>query len=191
MSVGEKVAGPRRNLELKARDSDPARSLGVCENLGAEDRGTLIQRDTYFKTSQGRLKLREEPGAVANLIAYERPDLPGQKESRYRLIEVGAPTELREALAAVLGITVVVSKERRLFVFEGVRIHLDRVDELGDFIELEGVAGTGGNLERFERLLSDLRQSFGIRDEDLLRGSYSDLLKAQNWARTTGHDSAL
>jgi hypothetical protein len=91
---------------------------------------------------RGRLKLREEPNAVAHLIAYERPDLAAQKESRYRLIEVREPTELIEALASVLGIKVVVNKSRRLFLFEGMRIHLDSVEGLGDFIEFEGVAAS-------------------------------------------------
>jgi adenylate cyclase, class 2 len=113
---------------------------------------------------------------AAHLIAYERPDLPGEKESRYRLIEVRESAELREALATVLGITVVVSKVRRLFLFEGVRIHLDRLDGLGDFIEFEGVAADGEAPEVFTGRLADLRLSFGIRDENLLRESYSDLL---------------
>jgi predicted adenylyl cyclase CyaB len=115
---------------------------------------------------------------VAHLIAYERPDFPGAKESRYRLIEVREPAELREALAAVLGITVVVTKARRLFFSEGVRIHLDRVDGLGDFIEFEGVTADGEDPGAFTGLLADLRQSFGIRDEDLLRESYSDLVRS-------------
>jgi adenylate cyclase class 2 len=170
--------GRRRNLELKARDRDPARSVEVCLDLGAEDGGTLLQRDTYFKAPRGRLKLREVPDGVAHLIAYERPDLPGEKESRYRLVEVREPVELREALAAALGITVVVEKARRLFLFGGVRIHIDRVDGLGDFIEFEGVAGDGEDPETFTGLLAELRQSFGIRDEDLLRDSYSDLLRS-------------
>jgi adenylate cyclase, class 2 len=169
------IGGPRRNLELKARDRDPRRSVRVSEELDAEDKGTLSQRDTYFEVPRGRLKLREELDAPAQLIAYERPDLTGQKESRYRLVEVPDPTELREALAAVLGIAVVVTKTRRLFIFEGVRIHLDRVDGLGDFIEFEGVAADGKDPGDFTGLLADLRESFGIRDEDLVRESYSDL----------------
>jgi predicted adenylyl cyclase CyaB len=172
------IAEPRRNLELKARDRDPARSLRVCRDLGAEDRGTLLQRDTYFEVPRGRLKLREEPGAVAHLIAYERPDLTGNTESRYRLVEVAEPAELRGALASVLGVKVVVGKSRRLFTFEGVRIHLDRVDGLGDFIEFEGVAADGVDPSGFTGLLDELRGSFGIRDEDLLRESYSDLVSS-------------
>lgn len=163
---------------MKARDRDRARSIRVCEELGAEDKGKLVQRDTYFEVPQGRLKLREEPDAVAHLIAYERPDLLGHKESRYRLVEVREPAEMREALAAVLGDAVVVNKARRLFIFEGVRIHLDRVDGLGDFVEFEGVAVDGVDPGGFARLLDDLRSSFGIRDKDLLRESYSDMLRS-------------
>ncbi|MGH2973393.1 MAG: class IV adenylate cyclase [Solirubrobacterales bacterium] len=173
------MGAPRRNLELKAKDADPERSLKICEALGADDEGALLQKDTYFNAPQGRLKLRQERGAAPRLIAYERQDFPGQKESRYRIVEIGDASELEEALADVLGITAVVSKARRLFLFEGVRIHLDRVDGLGSFIELEGVAGPGDvDLARFEVLLTDLRHSFGIEDADLLSGSYCDLVLA-------------
>lgn len=127
---------------------------------------------------RGRLKLRETAGAEAQLIAYERADLAGQKESRYRLVAVPDPEELREALASVLGIRVVVAKERRLFLHQGVRIHLDRVEGLGAFIELEGVAEGEEDLLRFEHLLTDLRREFTIEDNDLLASSYSDLLEA-------------
>jgi len=123
---------------------------------------------------RGRLKLREEPDA-ATLIAYERPDLAGNKESRYRLVAVPEPDEMRAALEGVLGIAVVVSKSRRLFLHEGVRIHLDRVEGLGDFIEFEGVVPDGTDATGFTTLLDSLRESFAIRDGDLLRESYSDL----------------
>jgi adenylate cyclase class IV len=150
----------------------------VCEGLGADDKGTLIQRDTYFGAPLGRLKLREEPDSGAYLIAYQRPDSPGHKESRYRLVEVPRPDELREALAAVLGIVVVVSKVRHLFIYEGVRIHLDRVEDLGDFIEFEGVSADGDDPSRFGNLLDHLRKSFGLRDGDLHGESYSDMLRS-------------
>ncbi|HET7588628.1 MAG TPA: class IV adenylate cyclase [Solirubrobacterales bacterium] len=163
---------------MKARDPDPENSVQVCRELGAESKGTLNQRDTYFEVPRGRLKLREEPGAVACLIAYERAELSGHKESRYRLIEVLEPAEIQDALAAVLGIAIVVSKARRLFLFEGVRIHLDHVEGLGDFIEFEGVAAGSGDPSKFAEVLDYLRRSFGIRNEDLLHVSYSELLRS-------------
>lgn len=114
---------------------------------------------------------------MAHLIAYERPDLAGHKESRYRLMAVPEPIKLRDALAGTLGVKVVVNKSRRLFILGDVRIHLDHVEELGDFVEFEGVVAGSGDPGGFAGLLDDLRHSFGIRDEDLLRESYSDLLR--------------
>jgi len=116
------------------------------------------------------------------LIAYERPDLSGYKESHYRLIAVPEPAEMLDALAAVLDVSIVVSKTRQLFIFEEVRIHLDRVEGLGDFIEFEGVAADGGDPSVFAALLNDLRRSFGIRDGDLLPVSYADLLRSDSRA---------
>ena len=173
------MGAARRNLELKVRDADPERSLSTCERLPAEDGGILLQEDTYFDVPKGRLKLRQETGAPAHLIAYERSDLPGQRESRYRVVEIGDAAELEEALAGVLGIIAVVSKERRLFLFEGVRIHLDRVDCLGSFIELEGVAAPGErDLAHLEIPLALLRNSLGIDETNLIGESYCDLVRA-------------
>src|SRR3954468_3421996 len=130
------MAPPRRNVELKARDPHPERSLDRARALGAEDRGELRQRDTYFAVAHGRLKLREQEPGGAELIAYERADYAEARESRYRIAPVADGAAVRDALAAALGITVVVDKRRRLLLWEGVRIHLDRVEGLGAFVEL-------------------------------------------------------
>jgi homotetrameric cytidine deaminase len=172
------MAPPRRNVELKARDPDPGRSLERCVALGAEDRGELRQRDTYFAARRGRLKLREQEPGGAELIAYERADAPRARESRYRIAAVAEPDALREALDAALGTTVVVDKRRRLFLWEGVRIHLDRVDGLGAFVELEGVAPAESDLGREGELVARLRAELDIRDESIETGSYADLLRA-------------
>jgi adenylate cyclase, class 2 len=173
---GPPIPLPHRNLELKARDPDPARYLQACLDLGAADQGTLHQSDTYFGAPHGRLKLREEPDR-ATLIAYDRPDLSGSKESRYRLVDVPDPGPLREALTTALGVTVVVTKSRRLFLHENVRIHLDQVDYLGTFIEFEAVATEDQDPSTFKPLLDTLREHFAIPDEHLLHASYSDLLR--------------
>jgi adenylate cyclase class 2 len=166
----------RRNIELKARNPDPARSLTACVTLGAEDHGVLEQRDTYFHATRGRLKLREETGSTAHLIAYERADLLDRRESRYRIIEVEDAAELRLALAETLGIKVVVSKRRRLLIWRDVRIHLDEVQNLGDFIEFEAIVVSGRELATAESLVEDLRGKLCIAAADLVAGSYSDLV---------------
>lgn len=165
---------PARNIELKARDPDRARSLAICDGIGAEPQGVLSQLDTYFLVPHGRLKLREEEGARPHLIAYERPDRAAERESRYRIVEVDEPEALKAALGAALGVRAVVAKERRLFLWEEVRIHLDRVDGLGEFIEFEAVADSGSDLTREEAEVVTLRGAFEIEDADLVAGSYCD-----------------
>jgi homotetrameric cytidine deaminase len=164
----------RRNVELKALDPDPVRSLAVCRELGAEDKGVLRQRDTYFRARSGRLKLREEEPGGATLIHYDRPDAAQARESRYRLSAVPDPDELRASLDAALGTLVVVDKERHLLLWHGVRIHLDTVDGLGSFVELEGVAPPDSDLSDEQRKVAHLRDALGI--EDVLTDSYSDRL---------------
>jgi homotetrameric cytidine deaminase len=168
------VPAPRRNVELKALDPDPARSLAICRELGAEDRGVLRQRDTYFRARVGRLKLREEEPGGAVLIQYDRPDAAAARESRYRLVPVEDPVALRESLAAALGTLVVVDKERHLLLWEGVRIHLDAVAGLGSFVELEGVAGADSDLAAERERVEHLRAALGI--DEVLPDSYSDRL---------------
>ena len=165
-----------RNLELKARDPDPRASLERALALGADDRGVIEQRDTYFSRARGRLKLREQRPGGAELIAYRRDDADEPRTSHYRLVPAAEPVGLRQALDAALGTLVVVKKRRRLLVWEDVRIHLDEVDGLGAFLELEAVAPPGSDLEpervRLERLRAELR----IDNAALVAGSYSDLL---------------
>jgi homotetrameric cytidine deaminase len=172
------MAAPRRNVELKARDRDPARSLERALALGAEDHGELRQRDTYFASPCGRLKLREQKPGGAELIAYEREDAAEARESRYRLAPVADGAALREALDAALGRTVVVAKRRRLLLWEGVRIHLDEVEGLGSFVELEGVAAPGSDLGPEGERVATLRAELGIADQDLVATGYADLLAA-------------
>ena len=166
---------PSRNVELKAIDPDPARTLERALAAGAEDRGVLRQRDTYFAVRHGRLKLREEQPGGATLIAYERPDTAAERVSDYRLVAVDDADGLRAALTASEGIRAVVAKERRLLLWEGsVRIHLDAVEGLGTFVELEAVAEPGSDLRREHDQVARLRDALGIRDAALVEGSYAD-----------------
>jgi len=136
----------------------------------------LIQRDTYFNAREGRLKLREEEGSPAQLIAYERADLSGERTSYYRLVDIPYAEGLKAALATTLGIKVVVAKRRRLYLWEeNVRIHLDAVEGLGDFIEFEAVASEDSDLKREEDQVRRLRRAFGIDDADVIGSSYGEL----------------
>src|SRR4030095_3325937 len=101
-----------------------------------------------FGRARGRRRRREQEPGGAQLIAYQRPDDPQARTSAYRIAEVADPDALREALDAALGTRVVVAKRRHLLLYENVRIHLDDVDGLGAFVELEGVAAPESDLAR-------------------------------------------
>lgn len=180
------------NVELKARcaDLDATAARGLA--FGATDEGVLSQRDTYYAARSGRLKLREDPVRGSELIAYRRPDYPEAAESSYLLAPVSEPAELNDALAASLGDPlVVVSKRRRLLLWEGVRIHLDEVDELGTFIELEAVIPDAGDIASAREKVALLRRELRIEDADLIAGGYSDLLLASPRALLRAADAAM
>jgi len=134
------MAGRQRNLEVKAIDPDPQATLAAAIEFGAQDQGELPRRDTYFHAVQGRLKLREAPPRPAELIAYARAELAGPKVSLYRVVPVADHVALVDALGDSLVVRVVVEKVRRLLLWRNVRIHLDRVADLGDFVEIEAIA---------------------------------------------------
>jgi homotetrameric cytidine deaminase len=168
---------PSVNVELKARDPDPEGTAARCQALGASDEGVLEQRDTYFAGRNGRLKLREQDGSGAELIAYRRPDATEPEQSTFIRAALEDPAPLREALDSALGETVVVLKRRRLFMWEHVRIHLDDVEGLGTFIELEALVGPGLNdREEAARKIQRLRGELEISDDNLVAVGYSDLL---------------
>jgi adenylate cyclase class IV len=172
------MAGKLRNLELKAVDPAPDATLAAALRLdGVSDEGVLHQRDTYFHAVQGRLKLREAPPAMAELVAYARADRQGPKVSTYRIVPVLDPQALTDALDDALGVRVVVDKARRLLLWRNVRIHLDRVEGLGDFVELEAVATVPGGLEAERDKIEALRAQLGIADERLVARGYAELLE--------------
>ncbi|HEX5192561.1 MAG TPA: class IV adenylate cyclase [Solirubrobacteraceae bacterium] len=173
--------GVRRNIELKAVDPAPARSVHTCRAIGAEDAGVIHQLDTYFAVPHGRLKLRVESPGRPHLLQYERADRPEARQSAYRIVALDDGDGLREALAAALGVVVTVEKRRRLFLWRQVRIHLDEVAGLGSFIELEAVAPAGSDLAAEHSHVAELRGVLGITDARLCASGYAaQLIAAQH-----------
>lgn len=165
----------RRNIELKARCADLERAAQAAAAIGATRAGELQQLDTYFKFDHGRLKLRETAGRGAELIAYERADDPALRNSDYYVIPISHPAEMKAALAKRLGVRGEIRKRRELFLWHNVRIHLDDVAGLGTFIEFEAVISPTDDEAVSRERLARLTEALGIRDEDRIAVSYSDL----------------
>ena len=164
------------NIEIKARSAEQDKIRALLRERAARFVGEDHQIDTYFRVSRGRLKLRQ--GTIErNLIYYERPDQQGPKASNVMLYKPGPDAALMEILTQVLGVLVVVDKRREIYFIDNVKFHLDHVDRLGTFVEIEAIDadGTIGEARLHEQCTHYL-DLFGIAEEDLVRVSYSDLL---------------
>jgi adenylate cyclase, class 2 len=174
-----------KNIEIKARSGDLSRARQLAKALGARKRAMLRQVDTYFNAPSGRLKLREITGSErrAELIWYDRPDRASARASRYFVVPVGDPKVLKIALSAALGVSRIVRKRRELWIFKNVRIHLDRVDGLGSFIELEAVVDPRHRPAASRQNLLKVQRALRIEASMLVSQSYSDLIKTSKSKR--------
>lgn len=162
-------------IELKAKYGDLEKAREILRKLKAEYIGTFHQIDTYFIVDNKRLKLRAINNKKFILVYYERPNIPSIKESKVILHEVYDKDSLIEILSRLFGIKVVVDKIREIYRYKGVQVHLDIVDKLGTYIEFEKETNTY-EYERDKKLLETLLRLFGINKNDVVSGSYSDIL---------------
>jgi adenylate cyclase class IV len=168
----------KRNVEIKARVADPAAVEARAAGLSNGGPVDIAQDDTFFATSAGRLKLRELAPDRGELIHYERPDQGGPKLSRYVIAPTSDPAALREALTRACGVTGRVRKQRRLYLAGRTRIHLDRVEGLGDYLELEVVLEPDDDPAGGEAEARRIMDALGVAEADLVEGAYIDLLAA-------------
>lgn len=164
-----------RNVEAKFRLDDLERVRERAVAIGFEPRATLIQRDTFFATARGKLKLREEPAGAA-LIFYRRDNLQSLMLSHYEIVPVADPAATRAILAGALGVLAELRKHRTLLLRGSVRMHLDRVEGLGEFGELEAVMGEGERPEERRAEVDTILEAIGVGAAGLIDRSYFELL---------------
>ena len=165
-----------RNVEIKARAPDLQGLRRRVEELADEGPTIIRQEDTFFHCQAGRLKLRTFSPSQGELIFYERQDTILPKESHYRILPTSDPSSMREILCSALGIIGVVKKERTLYLVGQTRVHLDIVDGLGEFMELEVVL-SAGQTEAEGRLVAEgMMKALQIPATALVKGAYIDLL---------------
>jgi predicted adenylyl cyclase CyaB len=168
-----------RNIEIKARLTSLADIASRAAPLAHHGPVLIHQEDFFFTISHGRLKLRKFDAAHGELIYYEREDTLEPKESFYLRTATAEPDALVETLRAALGLRGVVRKQRTLYLVGQTRVHLDCVEGLGDFIELEVVLEPDQTPEAGVQVAQALMHLLGIPPEALVRGAYIDLLEAQ------------
>ena len=164
-----------RNVEIKARIASVEALLPIAAALANAGPIEIEQDDTFFRCASGRLKLRDFLDGTGELIFYRRPDQPGPKESFYLRSATSAPGALRESLSLAYGETGRVVKHRTLLLVGRTRVHLDRVEGLGHFLELEVVLGDNEPSEAGVGEAHDLMRRLGIEPHQLVEGAYVEL----------------
>ena len=165
-----------RNVEIKARLRDLEATRRLVEAIADGPGQPVEQSDTFFRVALARLKLRERSGDDAELIYYRRADAPGPKASEYQTAQVRDAAALRKLLAAALGVTGRVVKRRLVYRVGRTRIHLDEVQDLGAFLELEVELADGDPADLGAREAKRLMGALQIGEEALIAGAYVDLL---------------
>jgi adenylate cyclase, class 2 len=176
-----------RNLEIKAAVTSLSALRRRLRGLaGATRHGSLRQTDWYFRVSQGRLKLRQLGGAKdGELIAYHRPDRRAARTSEFQRLPTLDAAGTRRLLKGMLGLRACVRKQREVWLYRNARIHLDTVEGLGSFVEIEVVVTEG--MTQARALMTKLRDALGIRAKTLIAGSYAELLGGKDRAAGGWH----
>ncbi len=164
-------------LELKAIVGDHEFLRKKLSALGAQYVGTFQQTDLYFKVPEGRLKLREvKDDRTAELIYYERENIPGPKRDDAFILKIKEPEDLKKILKKILTPLTVIEKVREIYQYQGTRIHLDTVKKLGKFVEFERRTSDDPKVvEQDRRVLEKLMKKLEIEQSNLETLSYSDL----------------
>jgi len=168
-----------RNIEIKAKVDGLEAIARRARESGAKGPTVLGQVDTFFICPRGRLKLRQfADSREGELIYYERADTAGPKQSQYNLHRTSDPEGLCAALSAALGVRGVVRKTRTLYLIGPTRVHLDRVEGLGQFVELEVVLQPDQDATQGASIAYDLMEKLGIPHAGLVQQAYIDLLES-------------
>lgn len=165
-----------RNIEIKARVVDLDALAQTVRHLATEGPVAIAQDDTFFRCDAGRLKLRVFSDNAGELIFYRRADQPGPKESFYLRTPTSEPAALRNTLALAYGVVGRVVKARTLYLVGRTRVHLDRVQGLGDFMELEVVLRDDESLGDGVQEAHTLMAQLGVAAGQLVETAYVDLL---------------
>ncbi|XP_071643588.1 uncharacterized protein [Temnothorax longispinosus] len=170
-----------RNIDVKAVIRDFARTIAKARELSETPEVKIEQHDTFFKAKDGRLKLRKFKDGAAELILYKRPDVFGPKLSTYDKVELNADIveSITNILSQAMGVLGIVKKTRLLYIVGQTRIHIDNVDRLGDFIELEVVLKEDQDVEEARDIAENLMQKLFIKEDDLVANAYVDILNSK------------
>lgn len=177
------------NVEIKAKLRAPSKFVRDLMRIGARQIGTLEQEDTFFNVPRGRLKIRYDPNLGSEMVYYVRPMDDGPRISHYFRQRLDDAEDKRGELASRYGVLGIVKKRRDLFLVGDVRFHIDRVEGLGTYLEIEVPVDPKLGEHRARYRASRLVSELGIPQETLVGESYDELIRSRPSKKALGRIS--
>ncbi|MCQ2973698.1 MAG: class IV adenylate cyclase [Bacteroidales bacterium] len=154
-------------IEIKARCNNPERIKSILKTVEAQYQGCNHETDSYLKENSQILKLRERDNKVT-IFKYS------EETTTSKLCEQVSNHLMKELLIKTCGLDKVVTKFREIYVIDNVKIYIDKVEGLGNFVEIEAsddYENQDSTLQKCKFYLSLL----GIKDRDIIPFSYFDI----------------
>lgn len=159
---------PYKDFTIKAKLPDAKEVEKILNTAGATFVGHDFQTDHYFETIRGKLKWRQ--GTIENLIThYERIYDSGIERTivyRYDLNPTKSQIEELQQNKRLIGL---IKKERRIYTLANVKIHLDRLSNAEEFVEIEAI-------DREGKFTADELKDQCLRIKSMLRIAERDLI---------------
>ena len=165
-------------IEAKIRVERREDFIEKLEQLGAAFQKAVTQQDTFFDEPDRRLlrddcglrlRIESETAQSGGVLSFKGARQEGQykrrREIEFTVGDIAAARQLLEALG--FEATMVVEKNRRIYQLDECLVCLDRVKNLGDFIEIEGPT---------EQSIAQVQTQLGLARETHIKDSYAIML---------------
>ncbi|MCK5044410.1 class IV adenylate cyclase [Candidatus Parcubacteria bacterium] len=163
------------DIEIKAVFEDHNKIRDIISQKGAKLIGVFDMEDIYFNVPHGRLKARA--GDIKDiLIQYNRENISTPKKSEFLVSVIQKDSNIIPSLSKALGVKVIVRKKREIWILDNIRFHIDNVEELGKFIEIEARGESDDDLPKLKKQIKEFLDLFNIEEDNFIKGSYSDLI---------------
>ncbi len=165
-----------KNLEIKVKLKDLNKTRNLLHLLC---KGKKVfqqkqhQEDIYYCVNKGRLKLRIIDKMTGNLIHYFRSNESVKRVSNYTISETVTPKELNSILSSLYGVLIKVKKLREITIINNVRIHIDKVIGLGNYLEIEVIIDS---IKAARKTMADMIKGLELEEDKFIKQSYSDLI---------------
>ncbi|MHA2100815.1 MAG: class IV adenylate cyclase [Candidatus Kariarchaeaceae archaeon] len=170
-------------VEIKLACDDPESVITKLKEMGAEQVNNESNMDIYFNhpvrdfgSTDEALRIREVNSQVE--LTYKGPKFDSKSKTREEITIPVESLEIKDVFYRLnFPVGGIVNKKRDNWTIDNVKISIDQVENLGDYVELEISSNNNENIEYDRSILYRIATSLGLNPENQIRESYLELLR--------------